>query len=88
MANNNPLAETPTRFVAAALVSVFAEFIKTVVILKDLSVEDMAIIILVAAESTKALTSDKHIRTVYGYEEQEITCMLMQFLQRSWGPHA
>lgn len=66
------MAETPTRFVTAALVSAFAEFIKTVVILKDLSVEDMAIIILVAAESTKALTSDKHIRTVYGYEEQVI----------------
>jgi hypothetical protein len=62
----------PTRFVAAAMVSTFADFLKNVVLLKGLSIEDLAIIIVVAAESTKALTSDRNTRNIYGFEHDVI----------------
>lgn len=45
---------------------------KAVIILKGFSVEEIAIITLVAAESTKALSSDKYAREVYGYESNVI----------------
>lgn len=69
---NTDTKATPTRFISAAMVSAFADFVKTVILLKGFSIEDIAIIVMVAAESTKALTSDKNARNVYGYETNVI----------------
>lgn len=72
MDNNQSAAKIPTRFISAAMVSALTDFIKTVVVLKGFSVEDIAIIALVASESTKALRSDKYSREIYGYETNVI----------------
>lgn len=55
MESSQSAAKIPTRFISAAMAAALTDFIKSVVILKGFSVEDIAIISLVASEPSAKL---------------------------------
>jgi hypothetical protein len=62
------MSEAASRYVASFFIELFSEFMRFGVHQNDLTVEEVAIICLVAAESTRELRKDPFVARTYGSE--------------------